>query len=263
MEHWLFTTAVRSAKKLFDGITIITPMMRAEICTKFQISPESVGIWTSGASLSKFDPHEFEKNAVREELGLNEKFVVFYHGSLGLSLAAGHRRGIPETIKSLSILKSQCPDLVLFILGNRESFPWIEKICQEYGVTDRVILHDKVDHDAVPEYIALCNVAIVPLQDIWIWRNQSPLKLLEYLSMEKVVIATDIPANRYVIGESKCGVYISSADPSEITKGIFYAYENREKLQKWGKSGRELVMEKYSWEKVAAGLNEYLTQLGA
>jgi glycosyltransferase involved in cell wall biosynthesis len=175
----------------------------------------------------------------------------------------GHQRGIIETICSLTLLREKCPDIVFFVLGNKESFPWIKAFSKEYGVEDRVILHDKVDYMEVPKYIALCDVGMVPLQDIWIWRNQSPLKLLEYLAMQKVVVATDIPCNRYVLGDCQCAVYIPRANPEDIAKGILFAYQNRAKLAEWGKSGRPIVNAKYSWAKVAADFEKYLLTIDA
>lgn len=256
----LFTTAVRVAKRLFDGMTIITPMMKKEICDRFHINPESVGVWTSGVSTASFNPENFDEAGLRKRHGLDHKFVVFYHGSLGDSLMYGQSRGIPASIKSMEILKKRS-DLTLFLLGDGRSFHWIKKLVEECGVNDKVILHDKVKYEDVPAYIALSDVCLTPLPNLRIWRNQCPLKLLEYMAMEKVVIATDIPANRYIIGENECGVFIPSAEPEEIAKAIQYAYDNREKLKEWGASGRKTINEKFTWEKVADEFEEYFLRL--
>ena len=106
----------------------------------------------------------------------------------------------------------------------------------------------------------MCDVGIVPLPDLPDWRSQCPLNLLEYLAMGKVVIATDIPANRKVIGKSKCGIYVSSADPREIAKAIMYAYDNKDELKEWGSYGRAIINAKYSWKKVAEDFENYLLE---
>ena len=78
--------------------------------------------------------------------------------------------------------------------------------------------------------------------------------------MEKVVIATDIPAHR-LVSEGKSVIYISSAEPNEIAKGIMITYDNMQKLVKWGKHGRELVIKNFDWTKVAKDLEHYLLSL--
>src|SRR5208282_2967308 len=80
----------------------------------------------------------------------------------------------------------------------------------------RVIFHGPVKYQDVRRYISACDVGIVPLPDIPDWRSQCPLNLLECLAMSKVVIATDIPANRDVAGDSKCVAYTLSADAHGI-----------------------------------------------
>ena len=124
-----------------------------------------------------------------------------------------------------------------------------------------ITVHDSVNYLNVPEYINMCDVGIVPLPNSPDWRYQCPLKLLEYLAMEKVVIATDIPANRNVLKKSKCGIYVSSTDPKQIAEAIVYAYNHRNELKKWGVSGREIIMERYSWLKVSGDLERYLLQI--
>jgi hypothetical protein len=58
----IFNIGIRMAKKLFDGMTIITPMMRNEVCNQFQIDPQTMGIWPSGVSTTLFNPEKYDKN---------------------------------------------------------------------------------------------------------------------------------------------------------------------------------------------------------
>ena len=107
----------------------------------------------------------------------------------------------------------------------------------------------------------MCDVGIVPLPDIPDWRYQCALKLLEYLAMEKPVIITDIPSNRMVVGTSRCGIYTSSIKPEEIAKSIEYAYTNKESITLWGKYGKNIIRQDYSWDSIAKKLDGYLEEL--
>lgn len=257
LDALLFRISINLAKKKLDGVTILTELMKKEICYEFDIDPKFVGVWTSGVSTMLFDPENFDGKEMRKKLGLNDKFIIFYHGALGI----GRVKEIIAIINCLKILKSQYSDLVLFLLGGGDGVLILRKLTRESDLEDFVIIREKVDYAEVPKYIAMCDVGIVPLPDSPNWRYQCPLKLLEYLAMRKVVIATDIPANREIIAKSKCGIYISSTDPEEIAKAIVYAYNNRERLGEWGKFGRGIVEKSYTWEKVAEDLENYLLSL--
>jgi len=252
----MFNISVLIAKRIFDGLTIITTPMKEEISRKFHIDPESIGVWTSGVSTTLFEPTKYvnEGLQLRDENALTGKFVVFYHGALTL------HRGIIESVKSIEILKSKYDDIVFFLLGNGPALPVIRTLIQENCLQDKVIVHDVVNYTDVPKYIAMSDVGIVPLPDIPDWRYQCPLNLLEYLAMEKTAIITDIPGNRAIVGESKCGIYIPSADPGEIAEAIAYLRNEKKMLKEWGSCGRAIVKEKYDWRKVAEHLEDYLAK---
>lgn len=250
-----FRFSVILAKKHFDGMTILTEGMKEEVCSKFDVNRDNIGVWTSGVSDEIFRPEIYSSKEVRKALFLEGKFVLFYHGSMTMN------RGIVETIKAIGRLKDKYGDLILFLLGDSSLSGVFKRLAQEEDVTDRIFFHATVDYEEVPRYIAMCDIGIVPLPDLPVWRNQSPLKLLEYLAMEKFVIVTDIPANREVIDESECGIYILSVDPREIADAIVFAYENRSSLTKLGAKGRAIVEERYTWREVARKLECYLLKL--
>jgi glycosyltransferase involved in cell wall biosynthesis len=245
------------ARKFFDGITTITPMMKEEICARFNLEPTHVGVWTSGTSSVMFDPQRVAEEGIslRARFGLGGKFVVFHHGSLSLKAD----RGIAECIAAIEIIKSRHADVVLFLLGAGETSVLREEILRR-KIQDKVIIYGPVEYRKVPEFIAMSDVAIVPLPNLSQWRNQCPLKLLEYLAMEKVVIATDVPANKYIVGNSSCGIFIPTANSEEIAGAIAYAYDNKDSLSNWGLHGRTIIKERYIFERVAEDLKKYLAE---
>ncbi len=250
----LFSLSLIVAKRKFDGITIVTKLMKKEVCDRFNVNPELVGIWTGAVSANIFNPRNFDGKEIKSSLGLGDKFVIFHHGSV-------RAQGLVETFKALRLLKTKHKDLVLYLLGE-PNFPmfWSD-LAKELNIQNNVIFHGKVRYADVPRYIAMSDLPLVPLPDSPNWRNQCPLKLLEYLAMEKTVILTDIPANREIVGKCTCGIYISSVEPEEIAQAITYAYRNRESLGKWGSVGREIIEDKYTWEKVAREFHDYLLHL--
>ena len=79
--------------------------------------------------------------------------------------------------------------------------------------------------------------------------------------MEKVIILSDIPAHRKVIGKEKCGVYISVVTAVKIAESIEFVYRNKKKLKEWGKIGREIVKREYTWQKVAKDLENFMLSI--
>lgn len=257
LHDFLFTTSILAAKRLFDGITIITSSMKEEICRKYDLDPNRLGVWSSGVSPSLFNPENWipSGSELRAELKLDGKFVVFYHGALSPN------RGLVETVEAIKLLRHEYQDVILFLLGSGPLMPILKELVEKDHLHSNVIIHNQVDYEDVPKYISMSDVSIIPLPDMHYWRSQSPLKLLEYLAMKKVVITSDIPAHRAIIGERPCGIYIPIVKPLEIANSIKYALENKGKLDGWGEIGRTIIKEGYTWQEIAGDLERYLSSI--
>jgi glycosyltransferase involved in cell wall biosynthesis len=247
-----FNISVLIGKKFFDGMTILTTRMRKDVCDRFRIDPNHVGVWTSGVSTETFNASKYNSKQLRMNLDWTDKFVMIYHGTLDF------HRGLIEAIRAVKIAEQKCPKLRFCILGSGPATQSLKNLVNDVEVNNRVIFLPPVSYEQVPSYIASSDFGIVPLPDIKMWQNQSPLKLMEYLAMGKVVIATDIPMMREVIGTSKCGVFIPRVTPDEIAKAIIYIYNNREKLEEYGLSGPKIIEDRYTWAKISKNLDSYL-----
>ena len=252
-----FSISVLIAKKFFDGFTIITPLMGKSVSRDFNLGNKKIGIWTSGVSQVLFNPEKYADDSLklRKKLDLEKRFIVFYHGIFTAT------RGLQETIKAMAVVKQKKPNIILLLLGTGPIVNILNELVREEGLQQNVMICDPVEQIEVPKFILMCDVSIIPLPANHYWRFQSPLKLLEYLAMEKVVILTDMPAHRAVVGNSECGIYLSSIKPTEIAEAIEFAYANKSNLVEWGKNGGRIVGREYTWEKVAGDLEDFLNNL--
>jgi glycosyltransferase involved in cell wall biosynthesis len=254
LNSFWFNSSIIMAKETFDAFTVATREMKNEICNDFQVNPSQMRVWKNGVNLKLFSPELYDRDKIRKMLGLEDKFIIFYHGSFRSN------GGIVETIKSIKLLEKKYPNLIFFLLGNGGGLSLFKQIIQKNRIQDKIVIHPPVEYNDVPKYIAISDVGIVPLPNIPDWRNQSPLKLVEYLAMKKTVIATNIPANREFIGEDKCGIYLSSVDPEEITKAIELAYKRKEEFRACDISETTILIDDYDWRKIAENFESYLKE---
>jgi glycosyltransferase involved in cell wall biosynthesis len=252
----MFNVSVVVAKRLFNGFAFVSYKMKEEVSSKFGLDQKTLALWTNGVSLNLFNPQKSlsKSEELKKNLNLTGKFIVFYHGAFTPS------RGLTETLDAMQIINKKYPQIVFFFLGSGTN---LKELIQQKDLQGAVILHDPVPYEEVPKFIGLSDVGIVPLPNTPDWRFQNALNLLEYLAMEKVVLATDIPANRIVVKDEQCCIYIPSANPHEIAKKIEYAYANKDKLADWGKSGRKIIQTEYTWAKVAEKIEHDLQSISS
>lgn len=253
-----YILSIFSAKFLTDSISFLTLIMAKEECKKFGIKNKPIGVWTSGVNEKLFNPILYAKEGgkLKRRLGLEKKFVVFYHGVLSPN------RGLQNAVRAINLLKKDYPNIVLFFLGEGQAKNELKEIVKENKSQDNVIFHNGIKYNEVPKYVSMMDIGIVPLPHHPYWNNQSPLKVMEYLAMEKPIILTDIPAHKDIIGKAtKCGIFIKSHEPEEIARGILWAYNNKQKLKSIGKEGRKIILEKYTWKKIAKDLEVFLVRV--
>lgn len=258
IKEQLFNMSVLGAKHLFDGITVITPFMKKVLIERYGLSQGRMSVWTSGASLDQFDPDQFSPElmtGLKDHLNLKDKFVIMYHGVLTAT------RGLEEAITALSLLANEHADIAFFIIGDGIAKVELENVTNRLELQNRVIIKDAVPYEEIPKYIALADVGILPFPPILWWRVSSPIKLMEYLAMEKPVIVTDIEAHKQVIGRNPYGFYVNSNNPESIARGIVEAYRKKNHLKEIGQQGRKLIQDKYSWAKQAFQLEKYLKSI--
>ncbi|NMA32136.1 MAG: glycosyltransferase family 4 protein, partial [Candidatus Methanofastidiosa archaeon] len=120
LKEKMYEYSLKTAKYLVDGLTVITPLLKNQICRDYKFDENKIGIWSSGVTLDIFDEHvpDFKKITLFE----NKDLVLMYHGSLSPN------RGIQNAIKAVSILKDQGLNIGFFIIGSGKAYGEINNI---------------------------------------------------------------------------------------------------------------------------------------
>ncbi len=252
----IFNPIMFLSKYFTDGITVITSLLKNNICHDFKINPNMVGIWESGVDLSSFHPESFKSAGLklRKSMKIDNRFVVMYHGVFT------HTRGLQETIMAFNLLKSTHPDIVLLLLGQGEAKNELLKLISIHELQSSIFVLDPVPYHIIPKYIGMCDIGIVPLPNNKWWRVSSPLKFVEYLAMEKPVIATRIPFHVINLRNSEGGILIENNEPQQIQKAIIHLYNNKFLLKEMGSKGRKIASQ-YTWENLAEKFETFIKSL--
>lgn len=132
-------------------------------------------------------------------------------------------------------LRAQIPDATWLIVG-RNPPPEVQQLGALEGVTVTGSVPD------VRPYMETAAVAIAPLQV----GSGTRLKILEALSMQKAVVTTTIGCEGLAV---ESGKHLLIADqPDMFVQAIITLFHSPETRAKYGRAGRTLVENEYSWE---------------
>lgn len=236
---------LKKALGFSDKIVAVTPGIKANLESAYQIPGEKITVVPNGANTSLFKP--LEQDACRKELGLNpETPYVCFVGNLA------PWQGVEYLVKAAPSVLSRRPDCRFLVVGDGVMKNELLSISRDLGIEDRFIFTGVVPYDRVPVYINASDVCAAPFI---LARNEkiglSPLKLYEYMACGKPVVASFISGVADAIEASKGGLSVPPENPEALAEAISNLLDNQELRADMGSRGLVYVTENYSWYSVA------------
>ena len=194
----------------------------------------------AGIDVKKFKPTT-TTTSIRGKYGIHDNdFVLFFMGWLY------HFSGLKEVL--LELAKEEDQRWKMLIVGEGDALEDLKLLREKYNLENRVIFTGQRPYTEMPALIEASDICILPayprekvMQDI------VPIKLYEYLAMEKPVIATKLPGVMSEFGENNGVIYINEPDDT-IAKAKELAESG--KIRELGIKARKFV-ERYNWDSIA------------
>ncbi|WP_331234425.1 glycosyltransferase family 4 protein [Natronorarus salvus] len=168
------------------------------------------------------------------------RHVLAYVGQLS------RERGLFRMLDIVSLL----PETELWAVGgfkNRAVEREARAVVARRGLSDRVTFTGYVEYDRLFSYLAGADCGLA-LLDRRRTRRNVPTKLFEYLACGLPVVATaGESVVRYL--DQETGVFVPEADPETAADRVRALLANGERRAEMGRTGRERVAAKYSWER--------------
>ncbi len=193
-------------------------------------------------------------NSKEDHIGTDKKKLILYLGALD------RNRHIEFLIHVMAIVVKSNPDAILCLVGKGEhpgDEEFIINEAKKFSLIDSVVMTGFLPMDKAWQYVKEADVCVSPFYPTPILNSTSPTKLIEYMAMEKPVVANDHPEQTLVINESQGGLCVSY-DAIEFANAINDILKDIKLGKIMGKKGRKYVREKRSYEVIAKNvMNKY------
>jgi glycosyltransferase involved in cell wall biosynthesis len=229
---FLFNRALKNSKYLF----VLTNSIK-KILVDRGIPEEKIFISPSGVDLKEFEIDD-NKTSAREHLGLkSEGSTVVYTGHLYKWKGADTIARVAETM----------PKVNFVFVGGAE--PEITEFTKKYKDCKNIIQVPFVQRNSIPYYLKSADILVLPNSSKEDISNKytSPLKLFEYMSSKRPIIASDLPSLREVLTAENC-LFAIPNDATSFRTGIETLLKNNDLANKLSSKAHEDVLE-YTWQK--------------
>jgi glycosyltransferase involved in cell wall biosynthesis len=204
------------------------------------VQAHSITVIPNGADPDRFRPG-LDGGGIRSRLGIHDHAVVVgWAGSLfGWS---GLENLLDMTKRVLSLRKN----VVFLFVGGGQNQRIIQNTFSFPDMNDRVFCTGTVGYEEVPLYVDAMDVVVVPYPKLDFWYPSS-MKLFEYMSAAKAVVASSVEQVRDVVREGENGLLYDPDRPEKFAQQVLRLVDNRGGREKMGREARKTVMHNYTW----------------
>ncbi len=244
------------ANKFFDGATFITNGTKSYIENLIKHKFNKSTLFPSAVNPSIFYNGITNNIPIEIKERTQNKLNIFYHGSISPN------RGINLILDAVNQIKNKFPNILFISISDNNEF--ITEYCKlkKYNLSENLLLIDIVPHEKLPSYIHLADLCIVPLPKIYWWEISSPLKLMEYLAMEKSIILSDIKAHLDVVPRDSDFVkYFNPDKEDDLSQKIIDSISNLNLLKSNAWKGREIINQKFTWDIQAKVIVDFVNSI--
>lgn len=217
-----------------------------------RLNPRSQGrvrFWRNGLDMGRLVPATPRQAVVaRESLGIESDRFVLMTACVLLSW-----KRVDRAVRALPLVLRERPETVLFVLGDGEERPRLEKLARDLGVAQAVRFEGAVPQEQVVRYLWAADV-FLSLNDLSNVGNP----LLEAMACGKPIVTLDRGTTERLIRTGETGLLLDSGEPERVAPALLLL-ANDAALRQTIAAGARAFAERnfWTWEaRLAAELDE-------
>ncbi len=137
--------------------------------------------------------------------------------------------------------------IVLLFVGGGRNREVIRSHFSDRDLAGRVFLTGTVPYADVPRYLNVMDVVVVPYPKMPFWYPSS-MKLFEYMSSQKAVVASAVPQVTDVIRDGMNGFLFNPDDAGAFAEKVLQLADSPALRKRLSLAARRTVLESYTWD---------------
>ncbi|RAP52603.1 MAG: glycosyl transferase GT4 family protein [Methanosphaera sp. rholeuAM270] len=226
----------------------------SETAIELGADPHKLSIIEAGINMKQFNYKSHRGFKIRRYYNISNKDTVLFFMGFLYDFA-----GLKELAIELGKNKAKYSNIKLVITGDGDAFEALTLIQKRFKLEDQLILTGRQKYNIMPDLIGASDACILPAyKHEIIMQDIVPIKIYEYMAMQKPVIATRLPGLVAEFGENNGLIYINS--PEEVLDVVQEKYKSKNKLESVGLAGYNFVKDN-DWSTLAIKFESILENL--
>jgi colanic acid biosynthesis glycosyl transferase WcaI len=224
-------------------IVVVSPPFKDYLITHWNVPRDKISIVENGVEANLFSPQNSDSE-LRRMLGIEDKFVVCYIGTLGMA------HGLKTVLEAASRLQHTAPEVVFLLIGEGAEKSRMMSVARERRLNNVRFLHQQ-PREQIPAYICASDACLVTLKKNEIFKTVIPTKMLEFMSCARpVILGVDGQARR-IVEDARAGIFVEPENSEQIANAITQLSSSGELRELLGRNGRRHIIQHFSRSETA------------
>jgi glycosyltransferase involved in cell wall biosynthesis len=221
-------------------VTTICQGLRDEVAAR-GIPDEKITIIPNAVDRDAFiGPGEPDRN-LAGRLGLDGKTVLAFFGSFYFY------EGLHLLLHAIPLLQRKDPEIAVLLVGGGPEEAALRTLARDLGVGESVVFAGRVGHEEIKSCYDLADLLVFPRISMRLTELVTPLKPLEAMAQERIVVASNVGGHRELIRDRETGYLFPPNKPEALADGVWTALADREAWPRIRARAIEFIDTERSW----------------
>ena len=241
-----------------DKITVICEGLREDILRR-GIPTDKISVIQNGVDTEEFQPPAGRDTEIVDTYSLKDVKVIGFVGTFF------QFEGLEILIRAAENIIRRAPHVKFLLVGGGREEANLKKLTAELKLNEHVIFSGRVKHEDVKKFYSVIDILVYPRISLRITELVTPLKPLEAMAMEKIVIGSDVGGLKELITpqpEKVNGLLFKAGDVDDLVEKCLYALTHTQDVDALRKQAREWVVKERNWLTICRRYLDIFCSLG-
>lgn len=227
----------------------ISQPLKDRLINFYGVPKNKITIISNGVDTNMFNPN-VDGSEIREKFNLSDFYVIGYCGILD------RWTRLDVLFYAFKKLKKNY-NVKLLVIGTGSEINKWKTLSKNLKIEKDVIFTGLVPYDEVPKYIASFDVAVSIFMKSFMAEAASPLKVIEYMSMGKAVVADNLQGTKDFVTDMKDGILFKVEDSKNVEIALRKILDDKRLKNKLERNARKKAL-CHSWQTLSKKMEKVL-----
>ncbi len=235
-----------------DLFVVLNKYLRQILVKNYKISLEKIFIFPDAVNIDKFNIKR-SKRKCRAILNLPQKKKLA--GYIGRFKTSGKEKGIRAILETIPLINRDI--LYCFVGGNKKEIKEYQDLAIKIGVLEKCIFVPFQPLEKLPFYMKAMDLLLMSFPKAEHYEYfMSPLKMFEYMTSKRPIIASDLPSIREILNK-KNAILVKPNNPEALARGIKQLLSGSRLIKQIYEQAYKDV-QNYTWDKRAKKILNFI-----